>query len=79
MIKLRILYHYLKNKSRKNIYDEGILFLIKKKILYKAQDAAKITGRKVKTNLIKYYSIQIFLFPFIIKLESLVDCKNFFQ
>jgi hypothetical protein len=33
-------------------YAEGILFLIKKKTLYKAQEAAKITGTKVKINLI---------------------------
>jgi hypothetical protein len=38
--------------KRKIVYEEGILFLIRKKILYKAQDAAKITGRKVKTSLI---------------------------
>ena len=36
-------------------YVEGILFLIRKKILYKAQEAAKITGTKVKINLIIYF------------------------
>lgn len=54
----RELFIYLLDCSFRNFnkilldYEVGILFFTKKKILYKAHDAAKITGRNVSISFI---------------------------